>query len=78
MFVPRDHAYTIKGKVVFFKLYLYIVYEIINEHLNTFVHENKVYFAVNAHYRQSDKSRNNRFTFYKGHFGMVILLKRKQ
>ena len=50
----------------------------INEHLKTFVPENKVYFVVKAHYRPSDKSRGKRYTFYKRHFGMVKLLKRKQ
>ena len=56
-------------------LYKNILYDIINEHLNILVHENKIYIAEKAHFRPPDMSRGERFRSYKRHFAMVLLIK---
>ena len=56
---------------------LYIIYEILNHQLNTFVTENNVYLAAKAHSRLSPKSRRKRLTFYKRHFVVIMLTKTK-
>ena len=63
-----------KGECFIHKLYLYIVKEINNDHLNAFVHRQNIYFVVKNHFRPSDKSRDTRFTFYKRHFVMVLFI----
>lgn len=65
LFVPREHAYTINGIVLFINsIYIIIVYEIIKDHNKHICYKFKVYmFLLVYSSLVFDKSSAKRFTF---------------